>query len=180
MQNQTPSGVLVRELTNVALTPGAAEHLPPAEYPQAIRNVYANAWTASDVAHLGESAAYLQQLGYIDLAAALNNRAAMMSAAVGASRPFFGFRGAPRFVFNRRLARQLRNPLVVRRLKQKLRANPLLVRRLRLGLRRRKLKKLATHIRRNPALALKLRNVAFRMRRDPAFALRIRQRFVLR
>ena len=80
MQNQTPSGVLVRELTNVALTPGAAEHLPPAEYPQAIRNVYANAWTASDVAHLGESAAYLQQLGYIDLAAALNNRAAMMSA----------------------------------------------------------------------------------------------------
>jgi hypothetical protein len=179
MQTHTPSGVLVRELTQIALTPGAAEHLPPAEYPEAIRNVYANAWAASDVAHLGETAAYLQQLGYIDLAAALSNRAAMMSAAVGAS-PFFGFRRAPRFVFNRRLARQLRNPLVVRRLKQKLRANPLLVRRLRLGLRRRKLKKLATHIRRNPALALKLRNVAFRMRRDPAFALRIRQRFVLR
>jgi hypothetical protein len=176
MQNQTPSGVLVRELTNVALTPGAAEHLPPAEYPEAIRNVYANAWTASDVAHLGESAAYLQQLGYIDLAAALNNRAAMMSAAVGASRPFFGFRRAPRFVFKRSLALQLRrNPLLVRRIKQKLRANPLLVRKLRAGLQRRKL---AARIRKNPALALKLRKVAFRMRRDPAFAMRIRQRFV--
>ncbi len=165
---QTPSGVDVSSLGVVPLSPGAEKYLPPISAPESIRNTYANAWAEQNAALVGVAAQQLRQLGYIDLASALENRARMLApvppatptapapAAAGAacgaescngcpSSSACGAFGGGSWFRPRHNKRQL--------LMAKLKANPALARKL--------------------AKKLKHRRIITRMRREPAFALHL-------
>ena len=149
----TPSGVPVGTLPHVPLLAGAEKYLPPLNVPEAIRNTYANAWAAKNAAYVGVAAQQLRALGYVDLAAALENRAAKLSAAAAAaptpttSGACGALPGFGRWFMPRAAKRQM----------------------------------LVKHLRANPALALRLkkklkrRRIVARMRRDPAFALKLKK-----
>ena len=147
----TPSGVPLATLPHVPLLAGAEKFLPPINVPEAIRNTYANAWASTNAAYVGVAAQQLRALGYVDLAAALENRAGKLSAAAAptpstgaacGALPGFGGWFMPRAIKRQMLLAKLKaNPALAARLKKK----------------------------------VKRRRIVARMRRDPAFALKVKK-----
>jgi hypothetical protein len=86
----TPATTPVTSLPPVPLMPGAAPYLPPVAAPEPIRNLMANALFSQNPVALRTAARNIRELGYAELAAILDARAAQLEPPKAVAGAWFG------------------------------------------------------------------------------------------
>jgi len=85
-----PATTPVTSLPPVPLMPGAAPYLPPVAAPEPIRNLMANALFSQNPVALRTAAKNIRELGYAELAAILDARAAQLEPPKAVAGAWFG------------------------------------------------------------------------------------------